>query len=180
MKLCIGKRRIVIALAIVLLVGAGVLVYQNLYANKTRSSTGAYDASYNRFTKILTVRQVGSDLTYHTQYPSEPTFFWSNDGDQLAVYYAENRAEVIDLRTSTSRNMPAFDTVNEHLGEWKVVDEGLFQRANMQISAILDRNHVLITFSCPFDETGSEVSGWFVFDHSTHSIKELNAEKTEA
>ncbi len=175
MRLSIGKKTAAIVVAVALLFGAGLLLYQNMYSNRAYSPTGEYYAVYNRFTKVLTVQQVGSDLKWLSKYESEPAFFWSDDGDQLAINYG-NGAEINCISTSSSRNIPTMETINENLGDLKITNPDVLKAARITIAAVLDRNHVLVTFHCP-SEMDYSIKGWFVFDHSAHLFKEFSAEK---
>lgn len=178
-----SKRRvlkiIVPALLIFAVLMAGIFLYINTFiaANRSTSPDGRYRATYNRLEKRIMVREVATNVEYYEGECEDPEFLWSPDSQRLARNISSpggwRRTDIQDFERGVVHSMPYKSTIEEAYGETSG-HSGYYSAGEcVEITKWLDSDNVLVEFSWPSDMEGETISGWFIYDFKTWTIKEL-------
>lgn len=95
----------------------------------------------------------------------------------MAVNNKNGSAEIYAFDTGVSIHLPPFETINEKLGDQKILDSRYLDSAKMELAMFLDSQNVLVNFSCFSDGVGQQLKGWFVFDCAAYTVKDLAVQK---
>ena len=172
------KRRVTVLVLLALLLAVGIGLFYNfvIEANKTTSPDGAYQVSYNRLTKVITVRRLGTDIRWYEGECEEPTFLWSPDSRYLARNISGangiRRAEIMDMERSVSMTTLAKEGIQQQYEQTRTQNQESGEC--VEIVRWLDNEHVLMEFSWPSDIPGETMSGWCVYDFAAWNIELLN------
>ena len=150
---------------------ASLFYYHMIAADMTISPTLEYRVSYNRLTKVITVKQINNGAAESAEWRigdvKAPVFLWSPNGKYLAISATDaegnSRAEIMDLENGSSTWINTLLDI-EISGE---------EHAQVQIVRWLEDGSVLAEFSYPPDGSGNTAHGTFIFDMS-NAIRDLN------
>ena len=163
-------------LAACLIAAAYLLNGLVINADRTVSPTGEYQVSYNRLTKVITLRQFSTGAVSYEGKCYDPVFLWSPDGKYLAKNISgpdgSRRAEIGDLEHSAVYNTPSKSTIQEMYAETRTQNQNPYEC--VEILKWLDDSRVMIHFSWPSDTEGENIMGWYVFDFTSYTIDEFD------
>lgn len=173
-----NKRRKIGAISIFSIVFVIGIVFIFTYTSsyKSLAPNKQYQASYNRYSRIITIKNIADDRKCYLSDYENPGFLWSKNSRFLAINFTNSSrraSDIIDLEQSLCCTIPDKLAIQALDSKLKTSDNSL-NNTCIEVTKWLDNEHVVIEFSWPADEIGYNISGWFIYNIQSSSIKELN------
>lgn len=136
----------VLSVLILLCLSSSFSLYHNFYHKKTPSPDGVQMVTYNYFQKTLSIYpNKKDDLFYQFGFSNHPDYFWSDEGNRLAINQNFNFTQIYDKNHPNKQNI----TVENVFPNSDSID---YEKSTLEISSFHNETEVYLNLNLAFHD----------------------------